>query len=74
MEYDDGKNKLKPPTGKYTMKAYTSDMVTTMDEYLTCPAQLSGNPKDCPLGILHDETGEEFGMGCSMCRDERHNG
>ena len=73
VEYDDGKNKLKPPTGKYTMKAYTSEMVETMDEYLTCPAQLSGNPKDCPLGILHDETGEEFGMGCSMCRDERHN-
>ena len=61
VEYKKGINKLKPPTGKFLEAAYDHAKIKDYDEYLTCPAQLSGNPKDCPLGILHANTGEEVG-------------
>ena len=61
VEYQKGINKLKPPTGKFLEAAYDHAKIKDYDEYLTCPAQLSGNPKDCPLGILHANTGEEVG-------------
>ena len=59
VEYKTGVNKLKPPSGKFTERDYDHNRIKDYDEYLTCPAQLSGNPKDCPLGILHAPTGEE---------------
>jgi len=37
-----------------------------------CPARLSNNPADCPLGIdcMHAPNGTEFSLGCILCRDE----
>ena len=72
VEYNKGVNKLKPPAGKYTEKAYDPKKIKQYTEYLTCPAAISGNAKDCPLGIIHAPNGEEFGMGCSMCQDQRN--
>lgn len=39
-----------------------------------CPAgplgkQLPGTEKDCPLGCKHPKPGEEFCLGCSVCRE-----
>lgn len=48
------------------------DQVRNLPEYPPCPAGPIGAQltcQDCPLGIKHLPTGEEFAIGCGMCRD-----
>ena len=77
VEYSSGKNKLKMPgEGKrrnhnkeYVSAHFTGD--DAIDEYISCPGIAAGDSSCCPLKILHDPNGVEFGMGCAMCaRDE----
>ena len=72
MKSSDGSNLKKPPTGKNRDRAYDEKTVETIEEFICCPAQLSGEAKDCPLGMLHPCNGKEFGMGCSLCSEEAH--
>merc|ERR1712196_226149 len=48
----------------------------TCDEYFMCPARLTGDPRDCPLGLdhMHAPNGTEFSLGCILCRDEKQKG
>ena len=74
MKYKTGKNLKKAPTGKNIFapdKEYGKN--STCEEYFMCPARISNDPKDCPLGIchLHAPNGKEFSLGCILCRDEK---
>lgn len=31
--------------------------------------QLPGTADECPLHVLHPPTGEEFALGCGVCRN-----
>ena len=49
---------------------FDSSKQADYDENLTCKGIESGDRTQCALGILHDENGIEFGMGCALCADD----
>ena len=57
------------PTGANRHKQYEKDRPD--QEYIHCPAHITGNIEDCPLKMRHPPNGVEFGMGCTLCNDEK---
>eukprot|EP00501_MAST-03F_sp_TOSAG23-6_P000492 GSMAST32.ASY1.ANO1.506.1 assembled CDS len=68
-KYKTGKNVKKLSSGLNTNTSYAKD--NDDEEYVACPGIQHNDPLLCPLRCRHPPNGIEFGLGCTLCNDER---